>query len=108
MKLTLHFGLSGSKVEMNWWKEIKDFPYLVTYKDKKYELVIYEEDLTGASDYNCVFAGVQSYDPNWHATVYVSIESMMGYGGTKCECGAIYTSFPQIHMFFCPKWTKRI
>lgn len=107
MKLSLQFGLNEPKRKINWWQTIKEFPYLVLYKDKKWEFVIYEEDPTKQVDYICTFGEIHSYDPNWHSTEYVDISAYLdnGWGG-KCECGAVYTSFPQMHMIFCPKWVK--
>lgn len=107
MKLILQFGINEPKRQINWWNQIKEFPHLVLYKGKKWEFVMYDEDPSKQVDYICMFGEIQSYDPNWHATIYADISGYLDSGpGGKCECGSIYTSFPQSHMFFCPKWTK--
>lgn len=107
MKLSLRFGLHEPPREVNWWQPIKNFPYLVTFKGVKYEFEMYAEDPTKRVEYICHFSEVKSYDPNYYADTYFDVDALLNTGyGSKCECGAIYTSFPQFHMFFCPKWTK--
>lgn len=107
MRLSLKFGMAEPTRQCNWWQHITKFPYLVLYKGRKYEFVMYDEDPSGQVDYICRFSEVPSYDPNWHATIYQDIDHLFDEGyGEKCACGAAYTSFPQIHMFFCPKWSK--
>lgn len=105
MKLKLQFGLSEPKREVSWWKPIKDFPYLVLYRSTKWEFVTYDKDSTGQVDYLCIFSEVLPNDPNWHGT-FEDISHMFDSYGKRCECGAIYTSFPNFHMFFCSKYTK--
>lgn len=107
MKLKLQFGMNEPRREANWHRRIDEFPTLVLYKNSKWEFVMYQRDDTKESEYILFFSMVKSYDPNWHANTYESIDYCLdsGWGG-KCECGAAYTSFPQLHMFFCPKWTK--
>lgn len=107
MKLTLQFGLNEPKRIVNWWQHITDFPVLVLFKNEKWEFVMYGADDTKQTEYICHFSPVKGYDPNWHATTYVDISNMLtNTYGTNCECGAIYTSSQNHHMFFCPKWQK--
>lgn len=106
MRLALQFGLAEPIREINWWQPVSSFYPLVLYKGKKYEFVTWDEDLTKKVDYICVFAEVRSFDPTWYATTYENIDNLLGLGAGGCECGAIYTSFPQFHMFFCPRWSK--
>jgi hypothetical protein len=107
MKLKLQFGLNEPAREVNWWQQVTDFPHLVLYKNKKWQFEMYGPDQTNQVDQICYFSEVASYDPNWYATTYQDISGWLDNGyGAKCECGAIYTSFPQAHMFFCPKWSK--
>lgn len=106
MKLLLQFGLLEPKRIINWWNQVEDFPTLVLYKGNKWEFVMYDEDDTGQADYVCMFSEVKSHDPNWWAS-YEDISKYLDQGpGGRCECGAAYTSFPQCHMYFCPKWTR--
>jgi hypothetical protein len=68
---------------------------------------MYGDDHTHKVDHICWFSEVATYDPNWYATTYTNIDNLLSDGhGSKCECGAIYTSFPHAHMLFCPKWSK--
>jgi hypothetical protein len=107
MKLSLHFGMAEPPREANWWQPVTSFPTLILYKGKKWEFVMWKEDPAKKVDYILYFSPVATYDPNWHATTYESVDGylIMGFG-PQCECGSIYTSFPQFHMFFCPKWSK--
>lgn len=107
MRLRLQFGLNEPLKEINWWKGVKEFPNLVIYKDKKWEFFAYDKDPSNLVDYHCVFSEVPTYDPNWHATVYENIDYLLGSSiKGECECGAVHTEFPQIHLSFCPKWSK--
>lgn len=107
MKLRLHFGLAEPPREINWWQHVQDFYPLVLFKGKKWEFTMYKEDQHNPDILMCYFSEIQTYDPNWHSTTYYNIDSLLNTGyGSKCECGAVYTSFPQAHMFYCPKWTK--
>lgn len=107
MKLRLQFGLIEPKRDINWWKRPEDFPHLVMYKNKKWQFAMILDDPTHKVDHVCVFEEVQKWDAAWHATTYEEVDHLFdtGFGG-RCECGAVYTSFPDIHMFYCPKWSK--
>lgn len=105
MKLGLKFGLNEPLREVNWWQPVKDFYPLVKYKNKKWEFAFYQEDPSKKVDYICTFGEIQSWDPAYYVDTYEDIERMFNTGyGPKCECGSIYTSFPQMHMFYCPRW----
>lgn len=107
MRIKLQFGINEPLREIGWWKTITEFPNLVLYRGNKWEFVMYREDDTGESDYIFIFGEIRSYDPNWHATTYENIDYMFNSPySDKCECGAIFTSFPNAHMFMCKKWKK--
>jgi len=106
MKLSLHFGLTEPKRTIYWHGEIGEFPTLILFKGSKWEFVLYQRDDTGVVDYICNFSEVPPYDPNFHATTYKNIDHLFESYGRKCECGAIYTSFPWDHMRMCPKWER--
>lgn len=107
MKLRLQFGLAEPPREITWWQGVKDFPNLVLYKKKKWEFVMYAADTANQVDYICNFSEIQNYNPNWHATTYTDIDHLFNVGyGSKCECGAFYSSFPWDHLKYCPKYTK--
>lgn len=93
--------------EINWYKSLDDFPKLIKFLGRNYEWFFYDKDLSGKADMILTFSELPSYDPNygvlctdWHEL----FESNGWQGG--CQCGARHTSFPDFHMFFCPKWTK--
>jgi hypothetical protein len=105
VKLSLRFGLAEPGRTVIWWQGIHNFPKLVLYKDKKYEFSIYEEDPSKHTDYIFHFSQVQSYNPVWHVTHYDNIDYLFN-DHLGCECGASHTDFPQVHMFYCQKWSK--
>lgn len=107
MKIGLKFG-SAPTESIEWDKAISDFPHLVMYNSKKWEFVAYDEDPANVYDHVFYFGEVKTYDPNWYATTYVDMDLMFFFHAPSvpCECGAKHTSFPQIHMSFCPLWRK--
>lgn len=106
MRLRVDFGLHGARREVNWWQPIEDFPKLFRFQGKKWEWFMYDKDKSGHVDYVLTFSEIASYDPNWHATMD-DFEDRFGHQiGVKCECGAVYTSFPNFHMLYCPMWRK--
>lgn len=110
MKLKLNFGVAELPRTINWWGgHITSFHKLVLYKGKKYEFYMYDEDPSKQVDYICIFKFLDSYNPTSHATTFFNIDSMFDESDWlgKCECGAIFTSFPNHHMLFCKKWSKQ-
>jgi hypothetical protein len=105
MRLRVDFGPNIRK-EVNWYSALDDFPKFMTYAGKRYEWFMYDRDPNKQVDYVLSFSELPSFDPNY----YVEMEDFdLMFGGSmgiKCECGAIYTSFPQIHMFMCKLWRK--
>src|ERR1035438_2985912 len=95
-KLTINFGLDGTKKQVNWYKDILDFPKLIRFQSKAWEWAIYNS--IGGTDYELTFSQVPSYDPNYYVDM-PTFEDMFEYGkGDICECGAIYTSFSWDHL----------
>ena len=89
MKLRLQFGLAEPAREATWWQPITSFPPLVTYKNKKWEFTMYAPDIANKVEYICYFSEIATYDPNWHATTYESIDNLFITGsgiGCECEC----------------------
>lgn len=107
MKLSLRFGHAEPNRTVNWWQPVQNFPYLVLHKNRKWEFAIYDEDPSKQVDYICHFKEIHPHNSLWSNTDYKNIDHLFddGFGG-PCQCGSAYTSFPQIHMFFCPKWSK--
>ncbi len=102
MKLKLQFGLNEPPLLFDWPSRVDDFPGLVLYKKTKWEFVIYDDDDTGEAKYVFTFSRVQNYDPNWYATTYVDIDSLIA-STKECGCGA---KGGEGHFLFCPKWTR--
>lgn len=105
MRLRIDFGTHGARKEISWWQSLDDFPKIFSYAGKKYEWFMYDKDASGQVDWVLLYTQMPTYDPNYYADM-PSWESLFGDREDKCECGAIYTSFPQIHLFYCKKWTK--
>ena len=106
LKLQLQFGIPGGrKKNIEWKKELKEFPKIVKFEGKRWEWIMYDKSKTG-NDYDLAFGRI-SDETDLGGLPVPCIEEMFPDGwAAKCECGAIYTSFPEEHMFFCPKWRK--
>ena len=101
MRLIINFGHKGIKKDINWYKALMDFPKLIRFQGAKWEWAMYNN--IGA-DYELTFSQIATYDPNYYADM-PSFEEMFEWSGaTKCECGAIFSSFAWDHMRFCPKY----
>lgn len=105
MKLGLRFGALEPQRNINWRQQVTDFPYLVLYKGNKYEFIMYGDDNTKQVDYICHFGELKSTNPAWNKK-FEDISRYLDDGPNKCECGAIYSSFPWDHMRFCKQWSK--
>ena len=106
MRLRIDFGVNGARKEVGWYKSLDDFPHFFTYGGKKWEWAAYDRDFSGDIDYVLIYSEIPHFDPNYY-TDMPSWESIFGIRTSNgCECGSIYTSFPQAHMFYCPMWRK--
>jgi len=66
---------------------------------------MYADDPTGQVAYLCQFSQIQTWDANWYATTYESLDYLFGSSsGPKCECGSIYSGFSFDHMRYYPMW----
>jgi hypothetical protein len=105
IKFRVDFGLTGDKKEVDWYKELDDFPRVLSYNNKKWEWVMYDRDLKGNVDYILTFGEMPTYSQNYWARavdfddIYVSKSRPW-----ECQCGANNTSFPWDHMRYCSKW----
>ena len=103
MRLTINFGHHGTKKEVNWYRDLMEFPKLIRFQGLKWEWAMYN---TIGEDSELTFSQIPTYDPNFY-TDMPSFEDMFEWGQSdKCVCGAVYTSFPWDHMRFCGKWIK--
>ena len=106
MKLRIDFGLHKRR-EVTFHGDLKDFPTGLIFEGDRYEWFMYSKDASGTYDYVLQFSPMKPYDQRWCTDFHDRFEN--GWGNKKnngCECGAIHTSFPQIHMFYCPQWKK--
>lgn len=107
MRIKLIFG-SDTQLnrEVSWDNPITSFPSLVYSRGRKWEFVVYELDPDLNVDFLCHFGEILSYHSLYNSTAYVDIDKKFGFDGeSKCQCGAIHTSFPNGHMFFCSQWS---
>lgn len=105
MRLNVHFGLIDKK-EINWHQDIMDFPKIINYLDRNYEWFVYDKDPTGRFDWILNFSEIPAYDPAYNIKAQTWNELFAGRINNSCECGSNYTSFPNHHMFYCPKWRR--
>jgi len=103
MKFKVNFGMSAIK-EANWWGGVDSFPKLIGLNGDKWEFVFYEEDSSKHFNYILTFSPI----PYYHPAFEKECNSWEYYFGetNKCECGSVYSSFPQGHMFYCKLYTK--
>lgn len=107
MKLKIEFGHNGSQRIFNWYRDVEDFPHLIKHNGKNWAWIMYDTDKTGHADYVLFYSEVPAYDLEYGIYAKTLDEILGGSLDNSCECGAIYTSFPNHHMFFCPKWSRQ-
>lgn len=106
MLLELEMGYKRNTVTVTWNKALDDFPHFLKYQGDPYEWVVYDTGVYPV-DFVLRYAEIPPYDPNyWKATE--KLEDMMGTRAANkdCECGAVHTSFPNHHLFYCPLWRR--
>ena len=102
MKLKVRFEYITK--EVNWWRNVDDFPKLINFMGKNHKYIGARLDTNNNKD-ELVFSPTSSWDPE-HTVVCSTWLDLFPEIPTGCECGAAYTSFPKHHMFFCRLWTK--
>lgn len=102
MKLRLQFD--GKIKEVDWWKDLMDFPRVVELDGNKWEWIMFDADADKHVEYNLMFGKVMNYNRESDLPI-PSIDLMFGgYRQNICECGAAYDqSFPNVHLSYCPK-----
>jgi len=98
--------MKGVIKEVSWDKSLDEFPKLFQFDGNKWEWFAYEHDPTGKVSYILIFSKLPTYDPNYSLPMPKFDAMFTNVLNESCECGAKHTSFPQIHMMFCPKWRK--
>jgi hypothetical protein len=104
MKLIVYFGAGASGQQVYWDKSLTDFPKTLSYDGQVWEWAMYENGEAGI-DYILHFSLITGYDPRLLG-YDADFRDIMWVLEDKCVCGAKHTSFSQIHMFYCPKWSK--
>lgn len=100
MKLIINFGYGGSKKQVDWYRDVMDFPKLLRFQGNKWEWAIYHNV---GKDYELTFSQIPTYDPNFYVDM-PSFEDMFEFNLDKCVCGSIYSSFAWDHLRYCPRW----
>lgn len=111
MRIMIEFGYPGHKREVSWWKDFSLIPKKMIFNDEVWEGFMYDTGKVGSGhEWHYYFTKAKDqtkvyYDPMFGYPTYVpKFEDVFDLPLLKCECGAIYTSFPQVHMFMCAKW----
>ena len=105
MRLRFDFGINGTRREVTWWRDVSDLPTAFSFNGIKYEFFMYKKDHSKNYDLICTFAEMRESDPRWYNCK--DFDQEFGYNSkTACECGSIYSSAAQFHMFYCPMWKK--
>lgn len=104
------FGSSPFHTLVPWANDVKNFPPIVQYFGGYWEFVTYDHAVREAYSYKLYFAELDISTmtlaaQNKAVDVFDLIDDSKN---TNCECGAIYTSFKNHHMFFCPLWKAGI
>jgi hypothetical protein len=106
VKLRIDFGINGARKEVIWWQALDQFPHALIYEGDRWEWEIFADDPNKLYDKILTFGHMSLGDARWNDCV--DFEQRFGHtGSSNCQCGAIHTSFPQFHMFFCPQWRKQ-
>jgi len=105
LKIDVVFGQKEPK-KVTWYRPILDFPNLIKYDGKKWQWFAYHKVDTYITDYVFNFAEIPPYDPVYHTDI-PTFEDLFDLPKDSCQCGAIHTSFPGMHMFYCPKWSRK-
>lgn len=109
MKVRVVFGFAGEEFEFGWFRPLLDFPQLLRFKGDTWEFTMHSDDHRGKVDKVLHFA--KCY--NVHKHIVANAPDFEQHFGAllkkkgNCECGAHFTSFPQIHMQFCPEYGKK-
>lgn len=102
MRIKVVFGLAGPKKMIDWYNDVKSFPKILKHKGKNWEWVMYDKEKDGS--YTLTFSEINSWDPNYNVWAEDFETAFRLNLDERCECGAIYTSFPQLHLTYCKMW----
>jgi hypothetical protein len=115
MTLKLRFGkLDGTEeiLFVNWnGTKVTDFPLVSIYNNRYWSFVFYDKGTdtdyvllfseTKASGLPCDMFGIPLPSTNLHEYLKINESPVR-----PCECGAKFTSFPSMHSYYCPLWSK--
>lgn len=106
MRIRLIFRHASQHV-VDWPKTVHDFPKLIRAHGRVYEMMSYDR----IDEFGVLYE--LNYDEQGKGTQYqwespVDLNVLLindSWGG--CQCGARFTSAPQMHMFFCRMWKDK-
>lgn len=109
MKIRIEFGFSDGTENVNWYRDIADFPKLLRYQGDVYEFVMYAPTGYGhPADYIFNFSKTKYYKARWEDIPV--FRDMFGYPSwdSSCKCGAKHDKGnPNYHYPFCDKYKKK-
>lgn len=94
---------------IDWPKDIHSFPKSIRAYGRIYEAMAYDKVDEFGILYEYHFSEISKHGSSypWETPVDLDVLKYSDDAYYGCQCGAKYTSFPQIHMFFCRKWKPR-
>lgn len=107
MRIRLILSHAGDHI-IDWPKDIHSFPKAIRAYGRVYEAISYDRIDEFGILYEYTFGEMKNGSAYpWETPVDLEV---LKYGDETyygCQCGAKYTSFPQIHMFFCRKYKPK-
>lgn len=101
MRIRINFGIIDTK-EIDWPKDVSDFPTIVKFLGSNYEFVLYDDDITKTVDKIFYFSELPRYDPNYGVDC-ITWSEIANESPTTCECGSRYGGG---HFFYCKLWRR--
>jgi hypothetical protein len=106
MVIKVKFGSRGKEFLLDWPNSISSFPKIVTYEGGMWEWTTYDKSIDKDVDWFIILSPLDPYYVTGRFGYLDKVdfdEILQKHQTQRCLCGAKHTSFPQIHMFFCPK-----
>lgn len=100
IKIIISFGHEGPKKEVNWYRDLMDFPKLLKFQGLPWEWAMYYEV---GKDYELTFSKIPTYDPNFYVEMESFEEKFEWHNSDRCTCGAAWSSFSWDHLRYCGK-----
>lgn len=105
MKLRVDFG--NLKKDVMWWKELKEFPLVISRGGQNWEWLCHDTDPAGVYDHILTFTPIRAYSAMGMFSPPTKFEEIWPESEYGCKCGAKFErGFEDSHYPFCPKYTK--